>query len=82
MLTVGLANVLIFNDDSMTPWTNVNLVGVTSYQYSYYQNNPQYGYAISANASIRQFANVIKNMNLNFTFDYAIAIMKYNATFK
>ena len=76
MLTVTLANVLIFDNDSLTPWTNINLVGVTDYEYSYYQNNPQYGHAISANASITQFANVVNNMQLNFTFDYAVAIMK------
>ena len=79
MLTVSLANVLIFNDDSLTPWTNINLVGVTDYEYLYYQNNPEYGYAISAKASITQFANVINSMKLNFTFDYAAAIMKYDS---
>ena len=76
MLSVSLANVLIFNDVSLTPWTNTSLVGVTNYEYSYYQNNSLYGHAISANKSITQFANVINNMTFNFTFEYAVAIMK------
>ena len=76
MLTVSLANLLIFNNDSLTPWTNVSLVGVTGYEYSYYQNNTLYGHAISATKSITQFADTINNMKLNFTFDYAVAIMK------
>ena len=76
MLTVSLANVLIFNDDFLTPWTNASLVGVTGYEYSYYQNNSKYGHAISAKNSITQFADVITKMQLNFTFDYAVAIMK------
>ena len=75
MLTVSLANLLIFNDDSLTPWTNVSVVGVSN-DFLYYQNNPQYGYAISATKSITQFADVINNMKFNFTFDYAVAIMK------
>ncbi len=79
MLTVSLSNVLIFNDDSLTPWTNVNLVGVTDYAYPYYQNNSIFGYAISATDCINQFANVINNMALNFTFNYAVAIMKYES---
>ena len=77
MLTVSLANKLIFNDDSLTQWTDVRLVGVTDYPYPFYQNNSIFGYAISATDSINQFANVINNMALNFTFDYAVAIMKY-----
>jgi hypothetical protein len=74
MLTVCLANVLIFNDDSLTPWTNISLVGVPGIKY--FQNNSNYGYAISADASINQFADVINNMTLNFTFDWAVAIME------
>jgi hypothetical protein len=77
MLTVSLANKLIFNDDSLTQWTDVRLVGVTDYPYRYYQNNPIFGNAVSATDSINLFANVINNMVLNFTFDYAVAIMKY-----
>ena len=75
MLTVCLANILIFNDDSLTPWTNTRLVGLPGI--TYFNNNPKNGYAIYANASINQFANVINNMTLNFTFDWAVAIMKY-----
>jgi hypothetical protein len=77
MLTVSVANILIFNDDSLTPWTDVSLVDVDDYSFPYYLNNPIFGYAISANKSINLFANVINNMKLNFTFDYAVAIMKY-----
>ena len=77
MLTVSVANILIFNDDSLTPWTDVSLVGVNDY--SYYLNNPIFGYDISANDSLNLFANVINNMKLNFTFDYAVAIMKYES---
>jgi hypothetical protein len=74
MLTVCLANILIFNDDSLTPWTNISLVGVPGIKY--YNNNPKNGNAISAKASINRFADVINNMTLNFTFDWAVAIMK------
>ena len=76
MLTVSLANVLIFNNDALTPWTNISLGGVTDYSSPYYDSNPSFGYAIDANASIHEFANVINNMEFNFTYDYAIAIMK------
>jgi hypothetical protein len=75
MLTVCLANVLIFNNVSLTPWTNISLVGVPGI--TYYNNNPRNGYAISASASINQFADAINNMTLNLTFDWAVAIMKY-----
>ena len=77
MLTFSLANLLIFNADSLTPWTNIILVVVTDYEYSYYQNNTKYGYAISATKSITQFADVMNHMTFNFTFDYTVAIMKY-----
>ena len=79
MLTVSLANVLIFNDDSLTPWTNISLVGVTNYPYPYYQNNPIFGYAISSIISIEAFADVINSMEFNFRFDYAVAIIKYKS---
>jgi hypothetical protein len=75
MLTVCLANVLIFNNDSLTPWTNISLVGVPGIKY--YNNNPKNGYAISADASINQFADVINKMTFDFTFDWALAIIKY-----
>jgi hypothetical protein len=75
MINVNLANVLIFNDDSLTPWTNISLVGVPGI--TYYKNDPENGYAISANASLSQFANAINNMEFDFTFDWAVAIMKY-----
>ena len=75
MLTVCLANILIFNDDSLTPWTNISLVGVPGIKY--YNNNPKNGNTFSAKASINRFADVINNMTLNFTFFWAVAIKKY-----
>ena len=77
MLSVSLANVLILNDDSLTPWTNVTLVRVPDYPYLYYKDNRLNGYAISANASITQFADLINNMTFDFEFDWAVGIMKY-----
>jgi hypothetical protein len=74
MLTVCLANVLIFNDSSLTPWTNISLVGVPGI--TYYQNDSKNGYAISAKASINRFADAMNIMAFNFTFDWAVAIMK------
>ena len=74
MLTVNVANILILNDDSLTHWTDISLVGVPGIKY--YQNNPNNRYAISADASINQFSNAIKKMAFNFTFDLAVAIMK------
>ena len=75
MLTVSLANVFIFNDYSLTPWTNISLVGVSN-DFLYYQNNSKYGHAISATKSIREFADLINSMKFNFTFDCAVAIIK------
>ena len=71
MLTVSLANVLIFNDDSLTPWTNTTLCGIPGvYQYKTYPPT------ISALCSVNEFANAINNLHLNFSFDYASAVMK------
>jgi hypothetical protein len=75
MLRVCLANFLIFNDDSLTPWTDISLVGVPGIKN--YNNNPKNRYAISANASINRFADAINNMEFDFTFDWVVAIMKY-----
>ena len=71
MLTVSLANVLIFNDDSLTPWTNTTLCGIPGV-YKYKTNPP----TISAPCSVKEFANAINNLHLNFSFDYATAVMK------
>ena len=75
MLTVSLANILIFNDDSLTPWTNISLVGVPGIKF--FNNNSNYGYAISADASINRLADAINNMTFNFTFDWAVAIVRF-----
>ena len=74
MITISLASVLIMNDDSLTPWTNTTLAGVPGW-YSY-NNNTGFLPAILSDTSVKIFADEINNMSLDFTFDYAVAIMK------
>ncbi len=74
MLTISLANVLIINDDSLTPWTNTSIVGVPGW--SSYLNSTKYLPAILTNASITAFANSLDNMNFDFQYDVAAAVMK------
>ena len=74
MLTISLANVLIINDDSLTPWTNTSLVGVPGW--SSYLNSSAYLPAILSNASVTSFADSINKMALDLTYDYAVAVMK------
>jgi hypothetical protein len=75
MITVSLSNVLIINDDASTPWTNPELVGVPSVE-----NSPTKKRAILSDASVEQFAQSMNNINFNFTYDFAMAIMKYDLT--
>ena len=74
MLTASLTNVLILNDDTLTPWTNTTLVGVPGW--SSINNNSNYLPAILSSASVAQFADSINSMKFNFSFDYAVAILK------
>ena len=62
---------LNLEDPKDTPWTNSSLVSVSGY--------PTYGSkpTADANTSVSLFAQTMNNMQLNFTFDYAAAIMKY-----
>jgi hypothetical protein len=75
MITVSLSNVLIVNDDESTPWTNPKLVSVPGWVS--YQNLTTNKRAILCNASVAQFAQSMSKINFNFTYDYAIAIMKF-----
>jgi hypothetical protein len=63
--------VLSLKDPQDTPWTNASLVSVLGY--------PTYGSKPTADAktSASLFAQAMKNMVLNFEFDYAAAIIKY-----
>ena len=74
MLTISLANVLILSDDSLTPWTDVSLVGVPGV--STYNNNQKLPPAILAPSSLRLFIDTMKSMNLPFKYDYAVSVMK------
>ena len=60
-----------FQDPKDTPWTNSSLVSVSGY--------PTYGSkpTADANTTVSLFAQSMNNMLLNFTFDYAAAIIKY-----
>lgn len=73
MLTISLANVLILNDDSLTPWTDVNLVGVPGYDKFNDNSLP----ALLSSASIMEFLTTMNNMELPFNYDYAVAVLKY-----
>ena len=74
MITISLSGVLILNDDSLTPWTNPKFVSVPGW-YSF-QNLTSNKRAISSNKSVTAFAKSMNKLNLNFTYDYAIAIVK------
>lgn len=66
MISVTLTNVLILNN---TPWTNSSLVSVSGYQV---YNGKR---TVLSNTSWSLFANSMNNMNLSFTYDYAVAVM-------
>lgn len=66
MISVTLSNVLILNN---TPWTNPSLVSVTGYPL--YNGKP----TVLCNSSWSLFANSMNNMNLPFSYDYAVAVM-------
>ena len=74
MLTISLTKVLILNDDSLTPWTNVSLVGVPGV--ATFNNNPNLPPAILATQSIEKFISTMNSMKLPFTYDYAASILK------
>jgi hypothetical protein len=77
MLTISLANVLVLNDDSLTPWTNVSLVGVPGV--TTYNNKTDIPPAILAKSSLSEFISSMNDLTLNLTFnyDYAVGILKY-----
>ena len=67
---VSLADVLILNDPSLTPWTNSSIVD--------YPGKPSYKYqrTVLANASVLEFANSMMEMNLPYSYDFAFALIK------
>ena len=73
-ITTSLAGLLILTGESQTPWTNSTIVGVPG--------NPYYGVGYLnrstalVNVSLNEFANSLKNMNLDFSYDYAVAVTK------
>ena len=73
-ITTSLAKVLIITDESQTPWTNSSIVGVPGYPY--YGVGSRYRSTAQANVSLNEFANSLKNMNLDFSYDYAVAVTK------
>ena len=70
MIQSILIDVLIISDPSKTPWTNTSLVGDPQNQN--FSGKPPIFAAKSAEA----FANAMQNMDLNYTYDYAVAIVK------
>ena len=81
MLTISLANVLIINNNSLTNWTNVDIVGVPGV--TTFNNNTNFPPALIANESLAQFINAMNDMSskLTFEYDYAVGVMKYTLLF-
>jgi hypothetical protein len=61
--------VLPIKDPQDTPWTNVSLVNVSKTG-----SKP----TADSKTSVSLFAQKMKNMVLNFEYDYAAAIIKYS----
>ena len=70
MISAYLVNVLILADPADTPWTNTTLCGVPGVPTFKSRST------ILANLSATAFANAMNSMNLNISYDYAIAFMK------
>ena len=75
MISANLVDVLILTDPIDTPWTNTTLYGVPGVLS--YRNDTRYKPTILANESAAAFANVMNKINFPFSYDYAIAFMKY-----
>jgi hypothetical protein len=89
-IIINLVDVLILLDSIDTPWTNTTLYGVPGSpgdnNFNFFKNNVIIFYSlvygsrnrstILATESAGAFANALNNMNLSFTYDYAIAFMK------
>ncbi len=77
MLTISLTSVLVLNDASLTPWTNVSIVGVPGV--STFNNKTDLPPAILANSSLSEFISTMNNLapNLTFNYDYAVGVLKY-----
>ena len=73
-ITTSLAKVLIITDESQTPWTNSSIVSVPGYPY--YGNGFRNRSTARANVSLNEFAYSLKNMKLDFSYDYAVAVTK------
>ncbi len=41
-----------------------------------YKNSTSYLPAVDANQSVNAFSNALNNMNISYSFDYAVAVMK------
>ncbi len=75
MLTISLTSVLVLNDASLTPWTDVNLVGVPGV--TTYNNKTDIPPAILASSSLSEFISSMNDLTLNLSYDYAVGVMKY-----
>ena len=71
MVTANLINVLILPDPIDTPWINTTIYGVPGTPI--HRNRP----TILASESAKAFADAMNNMNLSFSYDFAIAFTKY-----
>ncbi len=63
-------------NESDTPWTDINKVGVAGFEINSNVRMP-----VLASASFKQFSNVMNNLNLSFEYDHAVAIIEYNIIF-
>jgi len=60
MIQLSLVDVLILEDPTNTPWTSSISQGSKIYD----------------DVATTAFAQAMENMSLNYTFDYAVAVMK------
>ena len=71
---VSMASLLVLDNVSDTPWADISLVGAPGFPY--YNNNPINLPTCLNDVSIKLFANSMKNLQFNISFDYAVAVMK------
>ena len=76
MITISLANVLILNNNELTPWTDLDMVAVPDTLT--YNNNANLPRAILADTSMNKFISTMNKMtsSLPFKYDYAVGVTK------
>ena len=65
MIQLSLVDVMILEDPTKTPWTS-----------SQSSNKQGFRNKINGDVALLAFAQAMENMSLNYTFDYAVAVMK------